>query len=62
MLQFMGLKESGMTEQLKGTELNHVLETLVLGSFAFRALKQEMPNSLRQKGYYKWMFALDLSN
>ena len=51
-----------MTEQLNGTELNHVLETLVLGSFAFRALKQEMPNSLRQKGYYKWMFALDLSN
>jgi len=61
-LQSMGLKESDTTEGLNGTELNHVLGILVLGALAFRALKQEMPNSLRQKGYYKWRFELDLFN
>ena len=62
MLQSMGLKESDTTEELNRTELNHVLGILVLGALAFRALKQEMPNSFRQKGYYKWMFELDLFN
>ena len=35
------------------TELNHILRILVLSALAFRALKQKMPNSLRQKRYDK---------